>query len=104
MRIGNPLARALARAFGELVGALTVPAGWAVQLAAPKSETEAKSYVARLNAKYAFALNGAAIGVHRAHVNGATVYRLRVVGLSKADAAALCARVKGYGGDCFVAK
>jgi hypothetical protein len=97
----NPLARAL----GELVGALAVPAGgWAVQLAAPKSETEAKSDIARLNAKYASALNGAAIGVHKAQVNGATVYRLRVVGLSRADAAALCARVKGDGGDCFIAK
>jgi hypothetical protein len=81
-----------------------VPAGWAVQLAAPKSETEAKSDVARLNAKYASVLNGAAIGVHKAQVNGATVYRLRVVGLSKADAAALCGRVKGGGGDCFIAK
>jgi hypothetical protein len=100
----NPLARALAHVFGELVGAMGVPAGWAVQLAAPKSETEANSDVARLNAKYASVLNGAAIGVHKAQVNGATVYRLRVVGLSKADAAALCGRVKGGGGDCFIAK
>ena len=110
----------LAPAFGELVGALAVRAasaqqpvdptaattssGWAVQLAAPKSETEAKSDAARLSAKYVSALNGAAIGVHKAQVNGATIYRLRVVGLSKADAAALCARLKGDGGDCFTAK
>ncbi len=110
-------ANPLARAFGELVGALVVPAtsarqpvdpppattssGWAVQLAAPKSETEAKSDAARLNAKYASALKGAAIGVHKTQANGATAYRLRVVGLSKADAAALCARLKAHGGDCF---
>jgi hypothetical protein len=100
----NPMASALARAFGELVGALAGPAGWAVQLAAPKSETEAKSDVARLNAKYASVLNGAAIGVQKAQVNGATVYRLRVGGLSKAEAVALCGRVKGGGGDCFIAK
>ena len=100
----NPLASALARVFGELVGGMGVPAGWAVQLAAPKSDTEAKSDVARLNAKYASVLNGAAIGVHKAQVNGATVYRLRVVGLSKTDAAALCRRVKDGGGDCFIAK
>jgi SPOR domain len=100
----NPMASALARVFGELIGALAGPAGWAVQLAAPKSETEAKSDLARLNAKYASALNGAAIGVHKAQVNGATVYRLRVVRLSKADAAALCLRVKGDGGDCFIVK
>ncbi len=78
--------------------------GWAVQLAAPKSEAEAKSTAARLGAKYESALNGSAIGVHKAVVNGETIYRLRVVGLSKADAAALCARLKGDGGDCFVAK
>ena len=78
--------------------------GWAVQLAAPKSEAEAKSESARLSAKYASALNGSTIGVHKAVVNGETIYRLRVVGLSKADAAALCARLKGDGGDCFVAK
>jgi hypothetical protein len=100
----NPMASALVRVFGELVGALAGPAGWAVQLAAPKSETEAKSDLARLNARYASALNGAAIGVHKAQVNGATVYRLRVVRLSKADAAALCSRVKGDGGDCFIVK
>jgi SPOR domain len=78
--------------------------GWAVQLAAPKSEAEAKSTAARLGAKYETALNGSAIGVHKAVVNGETIYRLRVVGLSKADAAALCARLKGDGGDCFIAK
>lgn len=100
----NPLASALARVFGELVGGTGVTAGWAVQLAAPKSETEAKSDVARLNAKYASVLNGSAIGVQKAQVNGATVYRLRVGGLSKAEAVALCGRVKGGGGDCFIAK
>ena len=40
----------------------------------------------------------------KAVVKGATIYRLRVAGLSKADAAALCARLKGEGGDCFIAK
>ncbi len=50
------------------------------------------------------ALNGSSIGVHKATVKGETIYRLRVAGLSKADAAALCARLKGDGGDCFIAK
>jgi hypothetical protein len=108
------------RASGELVSAVAAPtqsaqqrvdpsaatmsSGWAVQLAAPKSETEAKSDAARLKAKYASALNGEVIGVSKAQVNAATVYRLRIVGLSKSDAAALCARVKVNGGNCFVAK
>jgi hypothetical protein len=79
-------------------------AGWAVQLAAPRSETEAKSDLSRLSAQYASSLKGSKIGVHRAVVDGETVYRLRVVDLSKADASALCARLKDDGGSCFVAR
>ncbi len=82
----------------------TTSGGWAVQLAAPRTEAEAKSELERLNAKYASALSGETIGVHKALVKHETIYRLRVVGLSKANAAALCARVKGDGGDCFIAR
>jgi hypothetical protein len=78
--------------------------GWAVQLAAPRSEAEARGVVSKLNEKYASALGGSALGVHKATVNGDTIYRVRVTGLSKADAASLCARIKGDGGQCFVAK
>ena len=75
-----------------------------MQLAAPRSEAEAKGVVSKLNEKYASALGGSALGVHKAVSNGDTVYRVRVTGLSKADAASLCARIKGDGGQCFVAK
>ena len=84
--------------------AATTSGGWSVQLAAPKSEAEAKSTAAKLTAKYGAELNGSAIGVHKAEVNGDTIYRLRVSGLTKADAAAMCARLKGEGGQCFIAK
>ena len=84
--------------------AATKSTGWSVQLAAPKSEAEATSEMTRLNAKYASVLNGSSIGVHKAVIKGETIYRLRVVGLSKADAGALCARLKGDGGECFIAK
>jgi hypothetical protein len=84
--------------------AATTSGGWSVQLAAPKSEAEAQSTMTRLNSKYAAELNGSAIGVHKAQVNGDTIYRLRVSGLTKADAAAMCARLKGEGGQCFIAK
>ena len=98
--------------FGGLFGSSTqpvpkaaaAPAGWGVQLAAPKSEAEAKRDLTRLNAKYASTLKGSTIGVHKAMVKGETVYRLRVVDLSQADAVALCARLKGEGGNCFVAR
>lgn len=106
---GNPVTRA----FGYVFGALTPASGpqqddqkavsnWAVQFAAPKSEAQAKIDAARLNSKYAAALNGATIGVHKTEVNGETSYALRVGGLSKADAAALCDRVRGH--DCSLAK
>jgi hypothetical protein len=108
----------LSHAFSSVVGALGVPAAsapkpvdqtaanksgdWAIQFAAKKSEAEAKVNVARFNAKYAAALNGATIGVNKTLVNGETIYALRVTGLSKAEAAALCERLKGR--DCFIAK
>jgi hypothetical protein len=96
--------------FGALAGALgartvdqTASKGdWAIQFAAPKSEAEGRVVAARLNAKYAPALNGATIGVHKTQVNGETTYALRVAGLSKADATALCVRVKGR--NCSIAK
>ncbi len=77
---------------------------WAVQVAAPRSESEAKEVAAKLNAKYTSALNGATIGIHKADVKGKTIYRLRVTGLAKADAAAMCAQIKGDGGQCFIAR
>ncbi len=107
----------LAHAFSTIVGALGAPAAsdpqpvdqtaatsgdWGVQFAAPKSEAQARIDASRLNAKYAPALNGATIGVHKTLVKGETIYALRVAGLSKAEAAALCERVKGR--DCFLAK
>ncbi len=84
--------------------AATTSGGWSVQLAAPRSEAEAKTKVAQLTSKYSAELNGAPIGVHKAEVHGETIYRLRVSGLTKADAAAMCAHLKGEGGQCFIVK
>jgi hypothetical protein len=104
------------QATGDLFGARASPTqqpidptptasiGWAVQLAASKSEDEAKNDLQRLNARYASALNGSIVRLHKARVGGETVYRLRVVGLSKADAATLCDRLKGDGGSCFIVR
>jgi len=110
----QPLDRLL-HSFGDLFGARTPPSsppvnptaastGWTAQLAAPKSEAEAKSDLTRLNAKYASALNGSRIGVQKAIVNGETMYRLRVVNMSKGEAAALCARLNADGGNCSIEK
>ena len=40
----------------------------------------------------------------KARVDGETVYRLRVVGLSKGDATLLCERLKNDGGSCFIVR
>lgn len=106
----------LLRAIGDLFGARpssaqqpvdstsTTSTGWAVQLATSKSEVEAKSVLKRLDAKYASALSGSTIRLHKAHVDGETVYRLRVARLSKAGAVALCARLNGDGGNCSIVR
>jgi SPOR domain len=108
----NPLLRAL----GNLFGARALPArqsidpaaigstGWAVQLGAPRSEAEAKRDLRRLDARYGSALKGSTVGIRKVLVNGETVYRLHVVGLSKDEAAALCSRVKRDGGSCSLVR
>ena len=78
--------------------------GWAVQLAAPRSEADARSAVAKLKSKYADALGDSTLSVHQADVKGQTIYRVRVSGLTRADAGALCSKLKAGGGDCFIAK
>jgi hypothetical protein len=79
---------------------------YAVQLAAPGSEQEAQSMSTRLQTKYTSELEGLQPTIHQADVNGRSIYRVRVSGLSKADAVALCVKLKAAGGDaaCFVAK
>ncbi|GGH22020.1 hypothetical protein GCM10007036_26740 [Alsobacter metallidurans] len=78
--------------------------GYAVQLAAPQSEGEAKDAIAKLQKRFSDELSGMRPGVRKADVNGKTIYRVRVGGLSKDDATALCTKLQGAGGQCFVAK
>lgn len=93
------------------VQAATAPAAaaegggeWAVQLAAPRSEADAQSAIVKFKSKYADALGNSALTIHQADVKGQTIYRVRVSGLSRNDAGALCSKLKAGGGDCFVAK
>ena len=108
----NPLVRALSNLFGALalparqsidpaaVGSISL----AVQLGAPRPEAEAKRDLKRLNTKYGSALRGSTVGLRKVLVNGETVYRLQVVGLSRDEAATLCSRVKGDGGSCSIVR
>jgi hypothetical protein len=78
--------------------------GWAVQLAAPRSESEAQGAVTRLQNKYGDDLGSTSLAVHKAEVNGETIYRVRAGGLSKAEALTMCKKLKASGGDCFIAR
>jgi hypothetical protein len=84
--------------------ATTSSGAYAVQLAAPATDREAQSMSAHLQAKYASELGGMQPTVHQADVHGRSIYRVRVGGMAKADAVALCQKLKASGGDCFVAR
>ncbi len=78
--------------------------GFAVQLAAPGSEAEAKAASSRLGKKFADALTGHRLAFHKAESNGKSVYRVRVSSLTRENALSLCEKLKADGGSCFVAK
>jgi len=78
---------------------------FAVQLAAPGTEQEARETQVRLMQKFAAELAGFHTSIHKAAVGGKPVYRVRVAGFSSRDEAiALCQKVQTGGGNCFVAK
>ena len=51
-------------------------------------------------------LGGKQPTIHQAESNGKEIYRVRLGGLSKAEAVSLCQKLKASGGEgaCFVAK
>lgn len=77
---------------------------FAVQLAAPGSESEANAAIARIQQRYGSALGGLKPTVRKAKVGEKDVYRVRVVGLSQSDANGVCEKLKSAGGSCFVAR
>lgn len=77
--------------------------GFAVQLGVSPSEGDAKATLQRLQQRYAD-LGGAAPMIRKAEVNGKEVYRVRVGPMARDEASALCSKIQGQGGQCFVAK
>jgi hypothetical protein len=77
--------------------------GFAVQLAAPGSEQDARGISTRLGQKYAALLEGRQPSVVKAEVGEKSIYRVRVGSLSREEAKSLCGKIKAKGGDCFVA-
>lgn len=77
--------------------------GFAAQLGVAGSESAANAAFAQLQRKYAD-LEGLSPMIRKAEVNGNTIYRVRVGPMSRDEASALCSKVQGQGGQCFVAK
>ncbi len=50
-----------------------------MQLAAPKSEGEAKALIKRFQSRFAGAIGGATLAVRKAERHGETIYRVRAV-------------------------
>ncbi|WOC17222.1 SPOR domain-containing protein [Pseudochrobactrum sp. MP213Fo] len=80
-----------------------VPAGtWFIQVASqPSAELAQKNY-ANLTSRYGTLLGGRGVDIKKADIAGkGTYYRVRIPAGSKAEAGALCERLKAAGGNCF---
>lgn len=78
---------------------------FAVQLAAPGTEQEAREAQVRLLKKFSAELAPFHTSIRKASVGGKLVYRVRVPGFASRDEAiALCQKLQSEGGNCFVAK
>ncbi len=77
---------------------------FAVQLAAPATEAEARNALASLTHKYGSELAGHHLKFRHAKLGSKSVYRVRVGGLSKPAAVKLCQSLEAKGGSCFVAR
>lgn len=78
---------------------------YAIQIASTPSEEAATSTLRSLSRKYGSILAGKDYAIQRAEVPGkGTMYRVRILAGSKADAGKLCSRYKSAGGSCFVTR
>ncbi len=76
---------------------------WVVQVSSQRSPEAAQSSFSSMRNKYS-ALQGRAMAIQRANLNGKTYYRVRVQTASKSDANQLCSSLASAGGSCFVTR
>ncbi len=69
------------------------------QLSSSSNEAEARASLARSQQR--FGALGGQMRVVQGEANGATVYRVRVTGVSAEQAARICSQVRSSGGQCF---
>ena len=99
-----PSARPTARTASTAAVAPAAPGGgFAVQFGAAGSEAEARALIKTIGEKYGAMLGGRKLSFKAATVGEKKVFRVRIAGLAKDAAEALCGRVKAGGGACFVA-
>ncbi len=77
---------------------------YTIQFGIAKSDADGRAQFARIKAQHSKILNGVSAAIQSATVNGATIYRIRSSGVSKATGDALCRDLVAAGGSCFVAK
>ena len=90
----------------EAPPASTVPAGSGLlQIGSYKSAADADTAWRSYRAKHASLVGGLSPDVKQVDLGPkGTWYRLRIAAGSKADASALCTKLKADGGDCLLAK
>jgi hypothetical protein len=78
---------------------------YGLQFGAPTTEPAARKASARLQSKFAIELGGLEPTVRQAEVHGRKLYQVSIGGMSKADAEALCLKLRSSGGEvaCSVA-
>ena len=76
---------------------------WVVQVSSQTTPEAAQSSFVNMRNRFS-ALQGRAMSIQRANVNGTTYYRVRVQTASRNDANQLCANLKSAGGSCFVTR
>ncbi len=76
---------------------------FAVQFGAANTEADARALMTKIAGKYGSQLGGHRPTFKMAKVDGKTVYRVRVGGVSKESATGICEKIKAGGGTCFIA-
>lgn len=76
---------------------------WVVQVSSQRTPEAAQSSFNNMRNRFA-ALQGRAMSIQRANVNGSTFYRVRVQTESRDDANRLCSNLATAGGSCFVTR
>lgn len=76
---------------------------WVVQVSSQTTPEAAQTSFSNMRNRFS-ALQGRAMAIQRANVNGTTYYRVRVQTASRSDANQLCSSLAAAGGNCFVTK